>query len=166
MVTPRYPVLSVLIATSFVLLGCQGPSYVNIPAETGDVAFNSPNGRTVRAVVAAAIDEIVSQTPLQGPVALSLPTGAEALTYEAVAAVTGSNVIPATPDDEGAGTTAQLRITQVRVRGHKGEVDAVRAAVGGSEQLVTVYLSWDAFSRWGVDRIRPWRIPVDSNVPR
>ena len=165
MVTCRVPVLTALITASFVLLGCQGPSYVNIPAESGDVAFHSPNGRTVRAVVAEAIDGIVTQTPLDGPVALSLPTGAEALTYEAVAAVTGSNVIPATPDDEGAATTAQVRVTQVRVRGYKGEVDAVRAKPGGAEQLVTVYLTWNAFSDWGVDRIRAWNIRVEPNIP-
>ncbi|NBC11488.1 MAG: hypothetical protein GVY24_07120 [Planctomycetes bacterium] len=165
MSTFRVPVLTALIAATALLFGCQGPSYVNIPAESGDVAFHSPNGRTVRAVVAVAIDGIVSQTPLDGPVALSLPTGAEALTYEAVAAVSGSNVIPAAPDDEGAQTTARIRVTAVRVRGHKAEVDAVRAKPGGAEQLVTVHLSWNAFSDWGVTRIRAWNIPVEANVP-
>jgi len=162
---PRFRVLPVLLGSCLLLLGCQGPSYVNIPAEAGDVAFNSPNGRTVRAVVATAIDGIIAQTPLDGPVALSLPSGAEALTYEAVAAVSGSNVIPAIEDDEGAQTTARIRVTAVRVRGHKAEVDAVRAKTGGSERLVTVYLSWSAFSDWGVNRIRAWNIPVFPNVP-
>jgi len=161
----RFRVLPALLAACLLLPGCQGPSYVNIPAESGDVAFHSPNGRTVRAVVAVAVDGIVAQTPLDGPVALSLPTGAEALTYEAVAAVANANVIPAAPDDEGAATTARLRVTAVRVRGHKAEVDAVRAKPGGAEQLVTVHLSWNAFSEWGVNRIRVWNIPIEPNVP-
>lgn len=148
------------------LLGCRGPSYVNIPADSGDVAFHTPNGRTVRAVVVKAVDAIVQQTPLEGPVALSLPEGAEALTYESIANEADANIVPAAPDDPGAQTTATLAVTEVRVRGHHAQVDAVRARVGGSEQLVTAHLSWSAFDGWGVDRIRAWKIPVEPNTPR
>jgi len=157
--TASAPVL--LLALGLVLAGCRGPSYVNIPAEKGDLAFNNPNGRTVRAVVAAAVDGVIVQTPLDGPVALGLPPKAEVLTYESIADHVESNVVPFPEGEEAAApTSATLTVTQVRVRGHKGEVDAVRAQAGGPEQLVTVYTAWDAFGGWRVTRIRPWRMPV------
>lgn len=158
----RSLVVPVLVAVfGLALTGCQGPSYVNIPAENGDLAFNNPNGRTVRAVVVAAVDGVITQTPLDGPVALGLPPKAEVLTYESIADSVTSNVVPFPEgEDAAAPTTATLTVTQVRVRGHKGEVDAIRAPAGGAEQLVTVYTAWDAFGGWRVTRIRPWRIPV------
>jgi len=86
---------------------------------------------------------------------------AEVLTYESIADHVESNVVPFPEGEEAAApTSATLTVTQVRVRGHKGEVDAVRAQAGGPEQLVTVYTAWDAFGGWRVTRIRPWRMPV------
>lgn len=157
--TRVFPVTVLILAAA--LVGCQGPAYVNIPPQKGDVASHNPNGRTVRAVVVAVIDAVIQQTPLDGPVALGLPEGAEMLTYEAVADLVASEVVPAPPADEAeAGTMARLSVTQVRVRGNRAEVDAVRAAPGADEQLVTATASWDPFGGWHVERIRPWRIPV------
>ncbi len=160
MTTTRSIVSILFLCTAMLMVGCQGPSYVNVPRDNGDLAFNNPNGRTVRAVVVAAVDGVITQTPLTGPVALSLPQGAEALTYEAVAGqLASSNVIPAPEQgEEGAAITASLEVTSVRVRGHRAEVDAIRAKAEGPGQLVTVHTAWDAFSGWRVTRIRAWRI--------
>ena len=157
MTKPRFSLLLTIACLAFVLGGCQGPSYVNIPAESGDVAFNSPNGRTARVVAAKAIDYVIMETPLEGTVQLTMPAGTDSLTYEAVSVLLATGQVTKATGEEGAAT---IRVTNVRVRGYNAEVDAVRARADGPEQLVTVTLGWYTFDGWKAERIRAWRIPV------
>lgn len=133
--------------------GCQ--PYINIPAQRGDTASHNPNGKTAREVMAVAIRAAIDDAGITEPVQISLPDRAEPITYAAIARAVGDPVV--LPDSESGATGAVVGVRAVRVRGVEGEVDVVRPAGGGHEELVTVHLKWDPVVGWGAERVQTWR---------
>ncbi|MCG8511302.1 MAG: hypothetical protein MI741_18955, partial [Rhodospirillales bacterium] len=87
------------------LTGCVATAaYVNIPAEAGDVARNSPDAENVREVEAAALRYLELDRPIDGNIAISLPGGASELTHADVARRAGSKFVPPGAAAEAAAT--------------------------------------------------------------
>lgn len=142
-------------ALAIALAGCQGPSYVNIPAQPGDVAGNDPNSDVVREVVAEAVRGLLLEVPLDAPVAISLPAGSSVLSHADIARRVGEQAV--SPHAEDVEPATQIDVRQVRVRGNMAEVDVLAPGRGGVPRLVTISLNWVPFSGWSAEGVRTWR---------
>lgn len=150
------PIVLGLAVGALVPAGCGSP-YVNIPAQVGDVATHNPNDRNVRGVLAAALEAVLDQQAIDGPVAVSLPEGASPLTHADVAQRLGEQAI--STFEEGAEPLPIVAVQEVRIRGVTAEVDVVCPSPSGRDQLMTAYLRWEPLSGWRVRRVRTWRRP-------
>lgn len=154
-----------LLTVTLFAAGCGGnaPTYINIPAQEGDVAFHDPNGDTVRAVVAEAARGLMLEYAFQTPVAVVLPGDATALSHADVSRRIGNEAV--SPFEEGIepGTTIEAR--EVRVRGHRAQVDIVHPGRGGISHLTTVYVDWAPFGGWKSERIRTWQGSAQMVLP-
>lgn len=159
---PAFCAVAVLVSGGL-LVGCAAP-YVNVPHQSGDIAADNPNLRTVRDVEVAALRAVYESSDLPGPILIRLPAGSDALTYVAAADAIDDEVV-VTPSDESVKPASTLTIDQVRVRGWDAEVDVIRPVSGSVRQLVTVYLERQPFSGWTVRRQHVWRIPVEPAEP-
>ena len=177
-----------MILSGVMLLGgiaCStNPGWVNIPAERGDVASSDPNTENVRQIVQKAVQASLEYESIRGPYELVLPERATPETYAVLTyrlgadAVIPSNV-PAVPLDEqgkpipqegepleavdpiSLGEFPALRVSAVRVRGRRGEVDLVRPETSLS-RLHEIDLEWEAGFGWFAKKVRPWRIDPDA----
>lgn len=147
------------LLAALALGGCA--TYVNIPAQRGDLASHNPDDWTVREVTAAALTYLLtdpesSGTKVGGQYAIVLPKNSKNSTYKWV-----TRNIPAGGDriSDEAGRIPVYRIAQVQVRGLSGQVDIVQPGPGDEEQLVSVYMKRD-IDGWYGERDRLWRIPV------
>ena len=120
--------------------------------------MHDPNLRAVREIQAAALHAVLRDRPLEGPVALDLPAGTSAESYQEIIAELDADVIRL--DDERQPATV-LEVEQIRVRGTSAEVDVIRPRNGDVRQRVTVELSRPPFSKWAADRIYVWRGRVE-----
>jgi hypothetical protein len=141
-------------------LGCNPYSYVNVPAQKGDVARHDPNSKPVRQVAAAAMKAVLANHDIPRPVLVVMPAGSSELSAADVARRLGDGAVSAADTDVTPAATIHAR--QVRIRGMEAEVDVIFPGIGGVPQLVTVYESWAPFNDWGADRMRTWR--SDENV--
>ncbi|MEX0746343.1 MAG: hypothetical protein WD118_12130 [Phycisphaeraceae bacterium] len=156
----RRACLLTLMAMLAMTAAACAPQYVNIPAQRGGVALNNPNASNVRIVETLALDAVLRDRPLDGPVLINLPEGTEASTYAAVAAELDATVV--TPHDEATEPASTLTVRAVRIRSSRGEVDVIRPRGGQAQQLVTVHLSVSPLSGWSVDRVHAWQGVVDE----
>jgi hypothetical protein len=157
--------VSALMVSLLLLVGCGGnqPTYINIPQQEGSVAFSDPNGDVVRAVVAEAMRGMMLEYAFPTPVAVVMPGDATALTHADVARRVGADAISPFEPGITPGTTIEAR--EVRVRGHRGEVDMVHPGRGGISHLTTVYLTWGPFDGWRSERIRTWQGSAQQVLP-
>ncbi|MFW6060263.1 MAG: hypothetical protein ACODAQ_08775 [Phycisphaeraceae bacterium] len=156
----RSTAFTALLAAAVLAGGCTAP-YVNIPHQTGDIAANDPNARTVRDVETRALQAVLDSGDVPLPVLIQLPGRSDALTYLAVADALGEQVlIPSDTDEDGAQPASTLTIEQVRIRGWDAEVDVLRPASANVRQRVTVYLKREPFTGWFVRRQHVWRTRV------
>lgn len=88
---------------------------------------------------------------------VNLPAGAPTSLYEKVMNDLANQARIMTRADEPA-----IHVTEVRVRGLKGEVDLLTPLSDGRHELVTVSLERKAYTTWSVDRTRVWRVRVDD----
>lgn len=156
--------LSVLALVILALPACNAP-YVNIPAQTGDVASANPNTSSVRDVTVASFERVLEARDVPMPVRIELPPGSDSLTYAGVAARLGKYDV-LTPADEEVEPASYLVLEQVRIRGWNAEVDVRRPVAGGAQQTVTIYLRRSPFTGWTVEYTRPWRGAVAPNGAR
>jgi hypothetical protein len=147
---------------SLVLGGCA--SWVNIPAESGDMASHDPNLKTVLNLELQAVRGVNdSLDPSDAPFVI-LPKGTAPAGYEGLV----PQVAPRASWSTGAPPTGALvlEVRQVRVRGTYAQADVIRPATAaqpeGPREVVTVYLHYDMVFGWHVERMRPWRVPVDE----
>ncbi len=143
-----------VMASVLALSGCA--TWVNIPAQRGDMAVHNPNEGNVRDVMIAAITRAVTDDQTSGAYAVQLPSGTYDYAYRRVIASLPSGAVRLTP--EAAGLPI-YRVKQVQIRGFSGQVDLIPPPRGGSAQLLTVYLKRD-LSGWYAKRTHLWRMPV------
>ena len=182
--------LPLLVVILLPLAGCSTslmpPTYINIPQQTGDVAFGNPNAKDVREITVLAVSKALAADPINGPYELLLPAGSTAETYALIThelgpdALVPSNVPAVALDEDGKpiktegadaamaadppmllGDFPHLEVRAIRVRSANGEVDLVRPSTSG-RRMSTVYLGWEAGFGWFADRVRPWRIDPDA----
>lgn len=155
-VSLRSSMIALVILGLVGLTGCGHP-YVNIPAEPGDaLASNNPNNKSVKQVVALAVQAINDNEPMPGPYTVVMPPETTGLTYASVLSMIGDEQA-ISPKQAGDEVLSSLRVSGVRVRASSGQVDVVRVEPGGYKQLMTVYLDHSPFSSWRVLRVRQWR---------
>ncbi len=143
--------------------GCAGPTYINIPAQEGDLAGHDPNGDVVRGVVAEAARGLMLEVAVPPPVAVVLPADATALSHADVARRIGEGAV--SPFEEGIEPASTVEAREVRVRGGRGEVDFVHPGRGGMSHLTTVYLEWAPFGGWKAERVRTWQGSAQMVLP-
>lgn len=151
----RLCTLALAVTAALAAVGCAGPTYINIPAQEGDLAGHDPNGDVVRAVIADAVRGLMLDVPMEAPIAVVLPADATALSHADVARRIGEGAV--SPFEEGITPATTVEVREVRVRGSKGEVDVVHPGRGGMSHLTTVYLEWQPFGGWRSERIRTWQ---------
>ncbi|MEO1237469.1 MAG: hypothetical protein AAFX76_11835 [Planctomycetota bacterium] len=188
--------LSLVLVLGLSAAGCSSrtfpPSYINIPPENGDWAFNDPNARDVREIKVLAVRKSLEREPIGGPYELRLPERTEPVTYALVARELGADAlvpahIPAVafdedgkpiPPEEGEfpvaptqpegpltlGEFPTIEVRAIRVRAGDGQVDLVRPSTTG-RRLTTVYLDWEPGHGWHADKVRAWRVDPDR-VPQ
>ncbi|MFA9477813.1 hypothetical protein ACERK3_05835 [Phycisphaerales bacterium AB-hyl4] len=142
------------LTTTLVLTGC-AQTYVNIPAQAGDVASHDPNSSNVRDIQVQAIRVVLRDRPLESPIGIILPEGTEPLFTAAVASDLGEGVYALT-DLEGSPASV-IEVDQIRIRGTSAEVDVIRPRGTEGRQTVTVYLTRTPFVGWSVERTRAWQ---------
>ncbi|MCC6680544.1 MAG: hypothetical protein IT445_06535 [Phycisphaeraceae bacterium] len=133
--------------------GCNPYTYVNVPPQSGDVARHGPNQELVREVEVEAIRSLLSERPLDPPVAVELPVGTNELTTSDVARRSGEGVLPVHEAQEAA---SLIKVTQVRIRGPRAQVDLMYPTLTGMSQLLTVYMSYTPINGWQTERIVDW----------
>ena len=144
--------------------GCA--TYVNIPPQSGDVAWHDPNGKTATQVVAAALQAVAAEDPGTGPYLVALPEGTLTETYQAVLVeIDDSNMRAHEGVDVGLGT---FEIKQVRVRGWNAAVDVLYRPgldeLDPSERLTTAYLKWSLIDGWTTASVRRWHAATVSTM--
>lgn len=149
------------VGTLFGAVACQ--QYVNIPAQTGDVASANANGSQVRHVIGESLRGLRPESLAPGTYQIILPNGSTPATYEEVLAIAGERFTWA--DAKGSGNVVdQLEIRSIRIRGLDATVDIIRSSQPGDKtaprQLVTVYLKNYVIGGWGTQRVRVWRMSV------
>lgn len=138
--------------------GCA--TYVNIPAQGGDVARHDPNLDTVQQVIGAAMAAVLADQPIDGPFQIILPRGTNTPIGENMA----RSLDPRASWNRGTQTPNMpaLNARQVRVRGWYAQVDVIRTLSDNNPQLITVDLKWNPVDGWLSQRLRLWRIPVEE----
>lgn len=147
--------LSAALVCGLILTGCT--TWVNIPAQRGDMASHDPNNSTVRKVVAAALKHVIVEGVAASPYAIELPRHTRASTYQKVLAAlpVGGMPLPEVTDAH----VPVFRVKQIQVRALSAQVDLIPPPVEGSAQLMTVYLKGDMHG-WYATRSHLWRMPV------
>lgn len=150
------------VVVFFSISGCS--SYVNLPAQPGDMASHNPNDATVRDVVGEALSAVVKQYPFEGTFAILLPEKTTADTYEVITTKAGKNAV--WPGNKSRNELPVLEVKRVQVRSQAARVDITRPVgtglASGEEQVVTVDLKWNPFRGWVAQRVQPWRMSVDN----
>lgn len=174
MLTLKYVGLFTIALLALPLLaGCES-TYVNIPAQAGDVADHDPNADNVAAVMALAVSEVAYEMPAPGTsiagspaqgYRLVLPVGSSYVTYEDVAAASDWVLSPKYANRLDTSVPA-IEVAQVRIRGWRSEVDVIRPfpplEPDKDRQLVTVRMGWSATQGWQVRHVLPWTLDVDA----
>lgn len=155
--------LFTLLIPLVLLSGCGGPTYVNIPAQKGDLARHDPNSDVVRGVVAEAVSGLLLEKSLPTPVAVVLPEGSSVLSHADVARRVGEGTVSI--HDEEVEPASVVEAREVRIRGNSAAVDLIAPGRGGINQLTTVYMEWAPFGGWKAERLRTWQGAVDQMLP-
>jgi len=151
------PRLILMLALVAALGGCNPYLYINVPAQHGDLARNSPNADVVRAVEVEAIRHMLALRPLEAPVAIKLPQGTTDLVAADVARrAAGDAEGSVVPLQEGEDAVSHIQITQVRIRGVFAEIDMLYPTVTGMPQLLTAYLEYKPMNDWTTTRVSDW----------
>jgi hypothetical protein len=147
-------VVAVVLVGLSMLAGCT--TYSNVPAQPGDIARNDPNDAPVRQIMAAALEAVAADQPMER-LAIVLPAGTSPANYDwIVPQVSKGAMWSAEPLDP---SIPVLEVRQVRLRTWRAQVDIIRpfAADPSRQELVTVYLKTYGLGDWAVTNLRVWR---------
>lgn len=170
MISRRFSLILAVAVSASALLGltaCQ--TYVNIPAQTGDIASADANGTNVRNLLGEALRGLRPESLTPGKYQVILPAGSTPDTYQYIINASGDQFTWADQADSG-NVVDQLEIRSIRIRGLEAEVDIIRSSHPGDaqapRQLVTVYLKRYLVGGWGTQRVRVWRMSVSDALLR
>jgi hypothetical protein len=145
--------------------GCS--SYVNIPAQPGDVARHDPNDLMIVNAMAEGLNAAVVDQHLQGRYGFILPEGVDEDGYRYVGERLGLQAV--WPADASNGELPVLEVKEIRIRGSNGQLDVVRPVSSANRsfrQLVTVYLTQNPVTGWHASQVRVWRANAeDVSIP-
>ena len=166
--------------------GCS--TYVNIPAQTGDIAHNNPNITDIVTIQARAVKAVAQEQkadrPFEGAYFFVLPQGANARSYNTAQkevgelATCGTLPAPGPREEEWdkpfspqvPANVPTLDVRQILIRGYTGQVDVVRPSdpkdARQPAQLVTVYMKWTPLDGWYAQRMHAWHMPVGDALKR
>lgn len=154
----------VLLTASLLLVGCNRPSYINVPNDGSDAAINAPNWDTTKRIEKAALAHLLSASALPGDVVIQFPQGtSEATAFEVADALAAYNVFPAsaTPSDE----YHIVEVRKIQARGARGRVDVIRPGSLRERELVELHMELSVFDGWVVEYMRVRNINVDRIDP-
>ena len=146
--------------TVLTLCGCNPYTYINVPAQDGDLARHNPNSAAVRELCSVALNAILDEQPVDGDVKIMLPEGSSILSYEIVLPTVSDRALAHDHDAQQL-PAETLAVRAVRARGTKAQVDIARSDRTG---LSTVYLHYSPVSSWRADRIHHWGLIEDLSV--
>jgi len=151
--------LCVVLFTS----GCVATAaYVNIPAQDGTVARQSPDAANVINAEIVAIRALLAERAYEGSILLKLPNNTSEKTYaKIIQAIERGGVITPFDNTEAQNT---VQVTSIRLRGDRGFIDTVSPGRGGVPQLATVDLSYKVLKGWQLVRIRHSSAPVSDTI--
>jgi len=155
--------LRIVLALVFsaLLAGCNNtPNYINVPANDGDIAFNSANNKTVRTMERIALSAVLEDSAILGDVAVRFPEGTTDRNAIAIVAAMPDNVFVEgqAPSDE----VILVEIRGVHARTLSGWVDIIRPGQVRLRELVSVEMQWRVMDGWHVVRLRPWAFDPDK----
>ena len=154
----------ILLTASFVLVGCNRPSYINVPNDGSDAAINAPNWDTTKRIQKSALAYLLSQSELPGDVVIRFPKGtSEETAFEVADALAAYNVFPAsaTPTDE----YHVVEVRKIQARGARGRVDVIRPGTLRERELVEIHMELTVFDGWAPEFLRVRNIDVDRVDP-
>ena len=154
----------ILLTASLLLVGCNRPSYINVPNDGSDAAINAPNWDTTKRIQKAALAYLLSESQLPGDVVIRFPQGTSEVTaFEVADALAAYNVFPAsaTPSDE----FHIVEVRKIQARGTRGRVDVIRPGNLRERELVELHMELTVFDGWVVEYMRPRNIDVDRIDP-
>ena len=157
--------LLILLTASFILVGCNRPSYINVPNDGSDAAINGPNWDTTKRIQKAALAYLLSDSKLPGDVVIRFPQGtSEATAFEIADTLATYNVFPesATPSDE----YHVVEVRKIQARGGLGRVDVIRPGSLRERELVEVHMEWTVLDGWQPEYLRVRNIDVDRVDPQ
>ena len=154
----------ILLTASLVLVGCNRPSYINVPNDGSDAAINGPNWDTTKRIQKAALAAVLSDSNLPGDVVIRFPKGTtEATAFEIADDLAAYNVFPesATPTDE----YHIIEVRKIQARGARGRVDVIRPGSLRERELVEAHMELTVWDGWTTEYIRVRNIDVDRIDP-
>lgn len=154
----------ILFTATLVLVGCNRPSYINVPNDGSDAAINGPNWDTTKKIQVAALAYLLSDSQLPGDVVIRFPQGTtETTAFEIADALAAYNVFPesSTPSDE----YHVVEVRKIQARGGTGRLDVIRPGTLRERELVEVHMEWTVFEGWQPDYLRVRNIDVDRVDP-
>ncbi len=149
---------------SSLAIGCS--SYVNIPAQPGDLASHNPNMGSVQQVITEALDAVLKQNPIDNKFALLLPEETTAKTYAAVVSKLDKNA--SWPGNKSRNEISVIEVRKILIRGVEARVDIIQPidpANPAIEQVVSAKLQWHPFKGWVTQRLHKWRLSLEDAMP-
>ncbi|XAM00037.1 hypothetical protein OT109_01355 [Phycisphaeraceae bacterium D3-23] len=152
-----------LVFVAMLLAGCNSPNYINVPAVTGDIAFNDANSSTAVIMEKRALAAVLTEANIPGDVAVRFPEGTSELTAITVVAELPDNVF--LDGQTPSGEYTLVEVVKIRAGGGTGAVDIIRPGMTRARELVAVEMAWDFFDGWVVTALRPYAFDVDTVSP-
>ena len=154
----------ILFTASLLLVGCNRPSYINVPNDGSDAAINAPNWDTTKRIQKAALAYLLSESALPGDVVVRFPEGtSEATAFEIVDFLSAYNVFPegSTPSDE----YHLVEVRKIQARGARARLDVIRPGSVRERELVEIHMELTLFDGWVPEYLRPRNIDIDRVDP-
>lgn len=154
----------ILLTASLLLVGCNRPSYINVPNDGSDAAINGPNWDTTKKIQKSALAYLLSDSKLPGDVVIRFPKGtSEKTAFEIADALAAYNVFPesSTPSDE----YHVVEVRKIQARGGTGRLDVIRPGKLRERELVEVHMEWSVMDGWQPEYLRVRNIDVDRIDP-
>jgi hypothetical protein len=133
--------------------------YINIPAQSGDVASHNPNNPTARKVYVAAITYLAHLNDQYAAYSFALPAGADHYTYRWVIQQLPAGADPAYTT--GGTFTPLYAVATLYVRGSDAQTDIIITDTDRQRRLVSIYCTLGV-DGWYAVRQRAWQVPVDD----
>lgn len=153
-----------LSVVCLMLMGCNRPSYINVPNDGSDAAINAPNWDTTKKIQKSALAYLLSDSNLPGDVVIRFPEGTtEATAFEIADYLSAYNVFP-----EGSTPSNEYHVVEVRkiqARGARGRVDVIRPGALRERELVEVHMELTVWDGWVPEYLRVRNIDVDRIDP-